>query len=291
MPWLVDERGVMAHTVGVSPDPRHDADELAHADAGSRPSGKRLPAADRKHLILAGARRAFSKTGDVRGTTIKQIAEESGITEGIIYRHFESKEDLFVQCAVEPLTDQINRTLEGFGKIDPDVSGRDLNELSVTYWTDLITSLSELSPLLGLVLFGDPAYSVPFYRDVLLPGLERVNENWADAYRRLTNDEYPFRYATLGHFGMALMFAIHHRMADNPETIDAMAREITAMEAQRLGLVLRAMDRRAAEQGKHTAATPSPRASTSTRASRAGTKKRQAATTTRSSAARRRKAT
>lgn len=280
----------MAHTVGVSPEPRPAAQR---SDANSRPAGKRLPAADRKDLILAGARRAFSKTGDVRGTTIKQIAEESGITEGIIYRHFESKEDLFVQCAVEPLADQINRTLEGFGKLDPEVTGRDLNAISITYWTELITSLSELSPLLGLVLFGDPAYSVPFYRDVLLPGLERVNENWADAYRRLTDQEYPYRYATLGHFGMALMFAVHHRMASDPESIEAMAREITEMEAQRLGLVLRAIDRRTAEQEKRATAsgTSSPRTKTtaSSRRAKAIGSAKQASTTPRASATRRRK--
>ena len=37
------------------------------------------------------ARRAFTETGDMNGTTIKLIAERSGISEGVIYRHFESK--------------------------------------------------------------------------------------------------------------------------------------------------------------------------------------------------------
>lgn len=242
----------MIHTLDVKPD------------RPSEPRGKRLAAADRKDLILAGARRAFSKSGDVRGTTIKQIAEESGISEGIIYRHFESKDDLFVQCAVEPLTDQINRTLEGFGKLDIDISGRDLNDLSVTYWTGLITSLVELSPLLGLVLFGDPAYAVPFYRDVLLPGLEKVNDDWAAAYERVTGNEYPYRYATLGHFGTGLMFAVHQRMADGPESIRAMAEEITLMEAHRLGLSRKA-------PGRDTAKTTNAKGSAAKSPARKGT--------------------
>jgi Bacterial regulatory proteins, tetR family len=51
---------------------------------------RRLTAEARKSSILAAARRAFTETGDMTGTTIKVIAEHSGISEGVIYRHFES---------------------------------------------------------------------------------------------------------------------------------------------------------------------------------------------------------
>ena len=59
--------------------------------AAQPPRRRRLTAEARKTSILAAARRAFSETGDMNGTTIKVIAERSGISEGVIYRHFESK--------------------------------------------------------------------------------------------------------------------------------------------------------------------------------------------------------
>jgi AcrR family transcriptional regulator len=64
---------------------------------------RRLTAQARKSSILAAARRAFTETGDMNGTTIKLIAERSGISEGVIYRHFGSKDQLFFEAVVEPL--------------------------------------------------------------------------------------------------------------------------------------------------------------------------------------------
>ncbi|RUM28058.1 MAG: TetR/AcrR family transcriptional regulator [Aquifex sp.] len=48
---------------------------------------------DTKEKILEAALRLFSKKG-FRETTIKDIAKEVGITEGAIYRHFNSKDEI-----------------------------------------------------------------------------------------------------------------------------------------------------------------------------------------------------
>jgi hypothetical protein len=50
------------------------------------PTRRRLTAEARKSSILEAARRAFTETGDMTGTTIRFIAERAGISEGIIYR-------------------------------------------------------------------------------------------------------------------------------------------------------------------------------------------------------------
>ena len=105
-------------------------------------------------MILEAARRAFSASGDVRGTTIKHIADEAGISEGIIYRHFESKDELFVQAAVDPLTKAVKASLDKIAEFDLTRVGPELRELSVRYWTEAIDAIAELVPLLGLVLFG-----------------------------------------------------------------------------------------------------------------------------------------
>jgi AcrR family transcriptional regulator len=208
------------------------------AEVSKTGGGKRLGASDRKRLILEAARRAFSASGDVRGTTIKRIAEEAGISEGMIYRHFDTKEELFVQAAVDPLTEAINGVIEKFSRLQLDITGRDLNNLSVEFWKDQIDTLADLVPLLSLVLFGDPEYSVPFYRNVLMPSIDKVGASWNVAYKRITGESYPHPYASLAQFGMALIFGLNQRLAAKPETSTKMATAIAAMEAPRLGAEL-----------------------------------------------------
>lgn len=50
---------------------------------------------DRKHQILTEATRLFSEAGYDK-VTIKQLAEACGITEPALYRHFESKEAIYL---------------------------------------------------------------------------------------------------------------------------------------------------------------------------------------------------
>ncbi len=55
----------------------------------------RLPASKRREQLLDCAAEVFSNAGYARATTA-QLAKAAGVTEPIIYRHFESKRDLFV---------------------------------------------------------------------------------------------------------------------------------------------------------------------------------------------------
>lgn len=55
----------------------------------------RLPAAARREQLLDVAAELFAKNGYARATTA-ELAKAAGVTEPIIYRHFASKRDLFV---------------------------------------------------------------------------------------------------------------------------------------------------------------------------------------------------
>ncbi len=54
----------------------------------------RLSGKDRRLKIVQAAIDLFSRKG-FDGTTTKEIAAASGITEALIFRHFESKQDLY----------------------------------------------------------------------------------------------------------------------------------------------------------------------------------------------------
>jgi len=59
-----------------------------------------MPAAERRHQLLQTASKLFAERGYAR-TTTAQLAHAAGVTEPIIYRHFDSKRDLFVALIEE----------------------------------------------------------------------------------------------------------------------------------------------------------------------------------------------
>jgi AcrR family transcriptional regulator len=58
------------------------------------PSGRRLRRAERRDQILAAATRAFALAG-FAATSLDDVAAEAGISRAILYRHFDSKTDLY----------------------------------------------------------------------------------------------------------------------------------------------------------------------------------------------------
>jgi AcrR family transcriptional regulator len=71
------------------------------ASSARRPEGeaeagpqRRLRRAERREQILAAATRAFARAG-FTATGLDDIAAEAGITRVILYRHFESKADMY----------------------------------------------------------------------------------------------------------------------------------------------------------------------------------------------------
>jgi len=151
----------------------------------------RLTAEARRRSILEAARRAFSETGDVNGTTIKVIAEQGGISEGIIYRHFESKDQLFYEAVVEPLRDAVDDLVAASELVDRDEPLNPARQLQSMNWLyrQLTSTLEEVLPLLGLVLFGDPQVAKRFYDEHFTGAMDRL----ADAWREV-EDRYGFEF-------------------------------------------------------------------------------------------------
>ena len=70
----------------------------------------RMKAKDRRKQLLETAAHCFAEHG-YRGTTTAMIAAEAGVSEPIIYRHFKSKQDLFV-ALIEKVGDEVARNWE-----------------------------------------------------------------------------------------------------------------------------------------------------------------------------------
>lgn len=178
------------------------------------PRARRLTAEARKKSILQAARRAFSETGDMNGTTIRHIAERGGISEGVIYRHFESKDQLFFEAVVEPLREAVDDLVAATEVVDaegPLSSERQREKLRGLY-RQLISTLVEVLPLLGLVLFGDPKVAQRFYREHFAVAMDRLAAAWREVEVRYGFEFESPDISARAVMGIALILALesHH---------------------------------------------------------------------------------
>lgn len=63
----------------------------------AHPPTPRLPAAARQAGIIAAATRCFAERG-FGGTTTASVAQEAGVNEALLFRHFGSKQRLYLAC-------------------------------------------------------------------------------------------------------------------------------------------------------------------------------------------------
>ena len=83
-----------------------------------------------REKILEASLKLFSKKG-FKETTIKDIAKEVGITEGAIYRHFTSKDEIInnlLRYITEDLRKKLYESME-YGETDEEILGNIINAL------------------------------------------------------------------------------------------------------------------------------------------------------------------
>jgi AcrR family transcriptional regulator len=76
------------------------------AQAAPPPGGRRLRRAERRQQLLAAATQAFARAG-FAATSLDDIAQAAGISRVLLYRHFDSKTDLYravLDRAIQRLT-------------------------------------------------------------------------------------------------------------------------------------------------------------------------------------------
>jgi AcrR family transcriptional regulator len=199
--------------------------------SGDTPRTRRLTADARRRSILDAARRAFSQTGDVNGTTMKVIAEHGGISEGVIYRHFESKDQLFYEAVVQPLREAVDDLIAASEVVDRDeplTSERQLEALNGLY-RQLISTLEDVLPLLGLVMFGDPKVARRFYNEHFAVAMDRLAAAWQQVEDRYGYESEGFDISARAVMGMALILALesyYNRRSDRERAV-ALATEGT----------------------------------------------------------------
>jgi AcrR family transcriptional regulator len=172
-----------------------------------------MTAEARRSSILKAARKAFTETGDMNGTTIRVIAERAGISEGVIYRHFESKDQLFFEAVVDPLREAVDKLVAAAEVVDRDepLTPERQRETLEGLYKQLISTLAEVLPLLGLVLFGDPQIGRRFYRENFAVAMDRLATAWREVERRYGYEFESHDISARAVMGIALVLALESR--------------------------------------------------------------------------------
>ncbi|BBY25730.1 TetR family transcriptional regulator [Mycobacterium stomatepiae] len=116
-------------------------------------------------MIIDAAREEFTRTG-YAGTKVRAIAVRAGVNDAMLYRHFESKEELFEAAVAGPISNAVRSIIERPWPDEPQGTGTAvMRERTVTFFEDLLRAMSEIAPLLGVVLFADQDRGRHFYRE------------------------------------------------------------------------------------------------------------------------------
>lgn len=130
---------------------------------------KRLTAEERRESILVAGRAVFLEQG-LNGARTRTIAERAGITEAVLYRHFESKEEIFEAAVLEPLRGMLDDLLERSRAL---LAGEEARPRLVMRLESLwLERLAEIVPLLGPALFDDQVLGRKCYQEIVAPFLE-----------------------------------------------------------------------------------------------------------------------
>ena len=108
-----------------------------------------MPAAKRKKQILLSAIRVFSRS-TYHGATTKEIAEEAGVTEALLYRYFGSKRDIFT----EAIQHTSSRLTSGIEEILNEYRDNPLRAISqcVAYYVNTLEKHRDMARMIFLVL-------------------------------------------------------------------------------------------------------------------------------------------
>lgn len=209
---------------------------MTRVDASpARPQArKRLSATDRRAQIIAQAREVFIEMG-VNGARSRDIAQRAGITEAYLYRHFHSKDEIFMLAITQPLDEMITRLRDETHEL---ASRSDVERVDVLLRSHelLLGCMVEIAPLVAAALVsGGDRRNGQFYVDTLFPRLRNV---LALVIPDITG--YPLKAFELDMFvdamiGIHMTIALEHLLENKPVDVPTVARQVTTMFAAGVG--------------------------------------------------------
>jgi len=125
---------------------------------------------------VSAARQVFFERG-LAGARTKEIAAAGGVNEGVLYRYFSSKEEIFQAAIIDPLEEFFERLLPLEAGAINSAPTVELREKAIQQAErEWIEAMEEIVPLLGVALFSDKENGRRFYTERLYPLIVRAIE-------------------------------------------------------------------------------------------------------------------
>jgi AcrR family transcriptional regulator len=177
-----------------------------------------VTAPDRRRQILVAARATFVENG-YAGARTRTIATRAGTSEAVLYRHFASKEELFEHAVLQPLLDWLDSLQGQSPRIVDATTPADRSELIFQTTKDLLETMAEVTPLLGVALFSTQERGRSFYRDRFFPIVGRSFIQAVEILEKWGAPGFDHRFIMLSGFGTYLAFSLDQHFGG--EAIDS----------------------------------------------------------------------
>lgn len=144
------------------------------------------------------------------------VAQEAGINEALIYKHFSSKQALYEAAVLEPLREFIAHLGPYADRVlaASDEAGR--RAVIREVHREFALSMRQVAPLLGVAVFSNMADGAAFYRDEIAPLLSTLAEATGTAAATWNHRDTDFKTLVVGAFGMHFALAMHAAMSGDP---------------------------------------------------------------------------
>lgn len=151
-------------------------------------AARRLPAHERRRQILLAAIRVFAR-GGLHGTTTRAIAAEADVAEALLYRHFESKEDLFIE-AMRLSADKMVKTIQRILHTHIDAPDTAVSS-TLMYFKRIVEEQDDFAKMVFVITseLDNPRIREVYlpYQEAALTAIEDAITHWKNAGRLKTS--------------------------------------------------------------------------------------------------------
>jgi AcrR family transcriptional regulator len=145
------------------------------------------------------------------------------VTEALVYKHFESKDELFDAAVMQPLHDLLAQRIEDINALPVDPAGEAQLETTRKFMRTLLSTFADSARDIGVVLFGEREHAQALYSRHVRPLIDAAIEASERTIARWPHRDYDVRTAMNAAFGMAFWLALDRTLEEPTDELDVAA--------------------------------------------------------------------